>query len=43
MPRKGERPGKGKYVCLYCGAEVELLDHDHELPGCPECNNALFY
>ena len=43
MPRKGEKPGKGKYVCLYCGTDVELYEDDDELPGCPSCSNALFY
>jgi hypothetical protein len=43
MPRKGDAPGKGIYVCLYCGAEVELQDNEDVLPGCPECSNALYY
>ena len=43
VPRKGDRPGKGKYVCLYCGTAIELTEEEGELPACSECGNFIFY
>jgi len=34
MPKKGETPGKGIYVCLECGTEQVLRADDEPLKEC---------
>jgi DNA-directed RNA polymerase subunit RPC12/RpoP len=38
MPKTGEKPGKGRYVCTKCGEAVHLDDDGDRLPPCPRCN-----
>ncbi|MDA8387129.1 MAG: hypothetical protein M0Z58_00530 [Nitrospiraceae bacterium] len=34
MPKAGEKPGKGKYICAECGAEQELKKESQALAAC---------
>ncbi|MDA8172285.1 MAG: hypothetical protein M0Z48_10735 [Nitrospiraceae bacterium] len=34
MPKKGEKPGKGTYICQECGAEQTLRKETETLQGC---------
>ena len=43
MPRTGERPGKGTYVCTVCGTKVALESDTDTLPPCPKCANTEFF
>ncbi len=43
MPKTGEKPGKGTYVCTNCELHVVLDDTTDTLPPCPKCNNTNFY
>ena len=42
MPTTGEKPGKGKYVCLGCGQTVVLDDKTDTLPPCPKCHGIYY-
>ncbi|WBL16858.1 zinc ribbon-containing protein [Sutcliffiella sp. NC1] len=42
MPKTGEKPGKGTYVCKKCGSSLYLDDHTDTLPPCPKCHNTDF-
>lgn len=42
MPRTGEEPGPGLYVCTRCGQTVRLDDAGDRLPPCPDCRNTEF-
>lgn len=37
MPRTGEEPGRGLYICTRCGQTVRLDDDGDRLPPCPDC------
>lgn len=43
MPATGDKPGKGIYVCDYCGSEVVLDKPTDVLPPCPKCNRKSFH
>lgn len=42
MPRTGEEPGVGVYVCTRCGQQVRLDDPGDRLPPCPDCRHTEF-
>jgi len=42
MPTTGEKPGKGRYVCINCGQVVILDNDDDVLPPCPKCDGTEF-
>ncbi|HOP65730.1 MAG TPA: hypothetical protein PLX66_01730 [Bacilli bacterium] len=42
MPRTGEEPGKGLYICNNCGCRVRLDDTTDKLPPCPKCNGTNY-
>ena len=42
MYTTGEKPGKGKYRCIYCGMIVVLDDHSDTLPPCPKCHKTTY-
>lgn len=42
MPKTGEKPGKGTYICDQCGQDVTLDDHTDALPPCPKCGNTTY-
>ncbi|MDD4255106.1 MAG: hypothetical protein PHP59_06975 [Methanofollis sp.] len=43
MPYKcGEKPGKGRYVCLYDNEVVRLDDDTDTLPPCPRCKRCEY-
>lgn len=42
VTRIGETPGEGKYVCMFCGEEVNLGD-GVEMKPCQKCKNAMFF
>lgn len=42
MPRTGEEPGVGVYVCTRCGQNVRLDDPGDRLPPCPDCRNTEY-
>lgn len=33
----GEKPGRGRYCCVYCNWSVVLDDHSDRLPPCGGC------
>lgn len=37
MPKSGDKPGEGGYICLKCGETVILEKDDDALPDCPKC------
>jgi len=37
----GQKPGKGRYVCLNCGEDLILDDNTDTLPPC-KCSKCLF-
>lgn len=41
MHRANEKPGEGLYLCTNCGQHV-YLDHESELPLCPQCANTIY-
>lgn len=42
MPKTGEQPGVGLYVCSSCDQIVRLDDHDDALPPCPNCEGTEY-
>lgn len=42
MYTTGEKPGKGTYVCMFCGQKVVLDDHNDTLPPCPKCGKTTY-
>ena len=38
----GEKPGKGRYVCLNCGEDLYLDDNTDTLPPCAKCEKCDF-
>ncbi len=42
MPKCGEKPGAGVYVCAKCGQVVVLDDNSDKLPPCPKCNGCNY-
>ncbi|AUN94477.1 zinc ribbon-containing protein [Pseudazoarcus pumilus] len=42
MSSTGEKPGRGRYVCVKCGQVVILDDHTDTLPPCPRCNGTQY-
>lgn len=42
MKFKGDRPGKGIYVCIACGKKVIIEDEQETLPLCPQCKGSMF-
>ncbi|TAJ43635.1 zinc ribbon-containing protein [Methanofollis fontis] len=38
----GEKPGKGRYVCLHCGEDLYLDDDTDRLPPCSRCERCDF-
>lgn len=38
----GEKPGKGAYICVYCGQRVVLDDDNDTLPPCPRCHLTVY-
>ena len=42
MPKTGEKPGKGTYVCTNCGKKVTLDDKSDKLPPCPRCGGTNY-
>jgi len=38
----GEKPGKGRYVCINCGEDLYLDDSTDTLPPCAKCNKCKF-
>jgi Protein of unknown function (DUF1451). len=42
MPRTGEKPGKGTYICKSCGQSVSLDDNTDTLPPCPKCTGTEY-
>lgn len=43
MPNAGDKPGKGIYICDYCGSEVVLNNAKDALPLCPKCKRNSFH
>ncbi len=37
-----ERPGRGRYVCIFCGDDVFLENDDDTLPPCASCEMGEF-
>jgi DNA-directed RNA polymerase subunit RPC12/RpoP len=42
MPKAGETPGKGTYVCLECGFEQNVHTDNEPLVDCPRCGGIDF-
>ena len=42
MPKTGEQPGVGLYVCSSCDQIVRLDDPDDALPPCPNCESTEY-
>lgn len=42
MYTTGEKPGKGTYVCMFCGQKVVLDDHNDTLPPCPKYGKTTY-
>ena len=42
MPKTGEKPGKGTYICNNCGQKVVLDGDSDTLPPCPSCGHTSF-
>ena len=42
MPKTGEKPGKGVYICKKCGTKVNLDDQTDTLPPCPKCSHTEY-
>lgn len=42
MYKKGDAPGKGRYICLRCGQSVYLESDDEKLKACPRCSHKEF-
>ncbi len=38
----GQRPGKGRYICLKCGEDLHLDNSNDTLPPCAKCHNCKF-
>ena len=35
--KAGEKPGRGRYICIDCGREIRLDSTDADLVQCPTC------
>jgi len=42
MPKTGEQPGPGLYICVTCDQIVRLDDPDDALPPCPNCEGTEY-
>lgn len=42
MPKTGEQPGSGLYVCASCGTVVRLDEREDALPPCPTCEGTEY-
>lgn len=42
MPKTGDTPGSGIYVCSLCGEKIVLDNTDDTLPPCPYCYSNAF-
>jgi len=42
MPKCGEKPGKGTYICNNCDSKVVLDDATDTLPPCPKCSKCEY-
>ncbi len=42
MPKTGEQPGPGLYICANCDQIVRLDDPDDALPPCPNCEGTEY-
>jgi DNA-directed RNA polymerase subunit RPC12/RpoP len=42
MPKTGEQPGVGLYVCSSCDQIVRLDDPEDALPPCPNCEGVEY-
>jgi len=42
MRMKGEKPGKGLYICTHCGQKVRIENDTESMPPCPNCQEATF-
>jgi DNA-directed RNA polymerase subunit RPC12/RpoP len=38
----GHRPGRGLYLCIFCGMKLILDDNKDRLPPCPRCHRTRF-
>lgn len=38
----GEKPGKGRYICIKCNEDLVLDDNSDKLPPCAKCNGCEF-
>lgn len=41
MLKKGDKPGKGLYVCKYCGKPIQLKEGDR-LSHCSNCFGIVY-
>jgi ribosomal protein S27AE len=42
MPKTGEKPGTGTYLCKNCNHSIYLDDDSDRLPPCPKCTKTDF-
>ncbi|NYT00702.1 MAG: zinc ribbon-containing protein [Methanocellales archaeon] len=40
--RCGEKPGKGRYICINCGEDLYLDDEMDAILPCEKCNSCYF-